>query len=261
MKEAKSKLAKIEAVLETDYEDYVLQKRNDIVEFHLKHNISYREIVGKTAFENWKELPIMTKKDFQKPLSKRISRGFKENVYINKTSGSSGDPFIFGRGGEEVEHLRSHGIEVDVVNGITSGLAAVTSMGVPLTHRTHAHGVIFVTGHATPHKDGVDWSQLAQTAHQSRLTLVIYMGFKACAHIQVGLLNGLPKDTPVLIVQNASLPTQRQKSSQLDQLVDTINKKELQSPCIIVVGDVLKGLATLSSQPPVACENTHLTAT
>ena len=172
-----------------------------------------------------------------------------------------GDPFIFGRGGEEVEHLRSHGIEVDVVNGITSGLAAVTSMGVPLTHRTHAHGVIFLTGHATPHKDGVDWSQLAKTAHQSRLTLVIYMGFKACAHIQVGLLNGLPKDTPVLIVQNASLPTQRQASSQLDQLVDTINKKELQSPCIIVVGDVLKGLATLSSQPPVACENTHLTAT
>lgn len=97
MKEAKSKLAKIEAVLETDYEDYVLQKRNDIVEFHLKHNISYREIVGKTAFENWKELPIMTKKDFQKPLSKRISRGFKENVYINKTSGSSGDPFIFAK--------------------------------------------------------------------------------------------------------------------------------------------------------------------
>ena len=59
-----------------------------------------------------------------------------------------GDPFIFGRGGEEVEHLRAAGVEVEVINGITAGLAAATALGVPLTHREHAHGVVFVTGHA-----------------------------------------------------------------------------------------------------------------
>ena len=65
-----------------------------------------------------------------------------------------GDPFIFGRGGEEVEHLREAGIKVEVINGITAGLAAVTSLGVPLTHRQHAHGVVFVTGHAKPGDEG-----------------------------------------------------------------------------------------------------------
>src|SRR5207253_2399528 len=68
-----------------------------------------------------------------------------------------GDPFIFGRGGEEVEHLREAGVAVEVVNGITSGLAAVTTLGVPLTHREHAHGVVFVTGHAPPGSAGTDW--------------------------------------------------------------------------------------------------------
>src|SRR5437868_4311587 len=72
-----------------------------------------------------------------------------------------GDPFIFGRGGEEAEHLRDAGIEVEIVNGITSGLAAVTSLGVPLTHRDHAHGVVFVTGHAQPGSNGPDWPVLA----------------------------------------------------------------------------------------------------
>ena len=69
-----------------------------------------------------------------------------------------GDPFIFGRGGEEVEHLRAAGVEVKVINGITAGLAAVASLGVPLTHREHAHGVIFLTGHARP---GADEGQAA----------------------------------------------------------------------------------------------------
>ena len=72
-----------------------------------------------------------------------------------------GDPFIFGRGGEEVENLQAAGIRVSVINGITSGLAAVTSLNVPLTHREHAHGVVFVTGHAKPGDTGTDWRALA----------------------------------------------------------------------------------------------------
>jgi hypothetical protein len=77
-----------------------------------------------------------------------------------------GDPFIFGRGGEEVEHLRAAGIPVQVVNGITSGLAGLTSLNVPLTHREHAHGVVFVTGHAKPGDSGTDWQALAATARK-----------------------------------------------------------------------------------------------
>ena len=154
-----------------------------------------------------------------------------------------GDPFIFGRGGEEVEHLQAAGVQVEVVNGITSGLAAVTSLGVPLTHREHAQGVIFVTGHAKPGDDGTDWRALAATAHSARLTLVVYMGVSGAARIQSELLHGLPATTPVAIIQNASLPTQRHAITTLGQMQRTIMDEQLASPCIIVVGEVLRGVA------------------
>jgi uroporphyrin-III C-methyltransferase len=152
-----------------------------------------------------------------------------------------GDPFIFGRGGEEVEHLRQAGIDVEVVNGITSGLAGMSSLGAPLTHREHAHGVVLVTGHAKPGDTGTDWAQLATTAHQSKLTLVIYMGVSGLEHICQGLLCGLPACTPVAVVQNASLPTQRQALTTLGELVATVHGDGLQSPSIIVVGQVVQG--------------------
>jgi uroporphyrin-III C-methyltransferase len=152
-----------------------------------------------------------------------------------------GDPFIFGRGGEEVEHLRAAGIDVDVVNGITSGLAGLSSLGAPLTHREHAHGVVFVTGHAKPGDSGTDWVQLAHTAKQAKLTLVIYMGVSSLEHICQGLLNGLPATTPVAVVQNASLPTQREVLTTLGELVHTVQREQLESPSIIVVGDVVQG--------------------
>lgn len=152
-----------------------------------------------------------------------------------------GDPFIFGRGGEEVEHLRAEGIEVEVINGITSGLAALTSLGAPLTHRDHAHGVVFVTGHAKPGDAGPDWVTLSKTASQAKLTLVIYMGVSHLHTIQTGLLQGLPPNTPVAIVQHASLPTQRQALTVLCDLETTMAREGLQSPSIIVVGDVVRG--------------------
>ena len=152
-----------------------------------------------------------------------------------------GDPFIFGRGGEEVEHLRAAGIDVDVVNGITSGLAGLSSLGAPLTHREHAHGVVFVTGHAKPGDTGTDWPQLAATAAQAKLTLVIYMGVSSLEHIGQGLLTGLPTQTPVAVVQNASLPTQREVLTTLGELVHTVQREQLESPSIIVVGDVVQG--------------------
>jgi uroporphyrin-III C-methyltransferase len=160
-----------------------------------------------------------------------------------------GDPFIFGRGGEEVEHLQAAGIEVHVVNGITSGLAAVTSLGVPLTHREHAHGVVFVTGHAHAGSPGTDWRALAATARDAKLTLVIYMGVSGAARIQEELLTGLPASTPVAVIQRASLPDQRQAVTTLGELNATIAREQLASPSVIVVGDVIGGVAAAASRP------------
>lgn len=154
-----------------------------------------------------------------------------------------GDPFIFGRGGEEMEHLRAAGIHVEIVNGITSGLAAATSLGVPLTHRDHAQGVVFITGHAQKTADAPDWRSLAAMARDARLTLVIYMGVRSAARIQDDLLSGLPPQTPVAIIQHASLPDQRHAVTRLDALAATIAAEQLASPSVIVVGDVVRGIA------------------
>ena len=160
-----------------------------------------------------------------------------------------GDPFIFGRGGEELEHLQAAGIQVTVINGITAGLAAVTSLGVPLTHRQHAHGVVFVTGHAKPGDAGTDWKALAATAHSARLTLVIYMGVSGAGRIQDELLTGLPASTPVVVIQNASLATQRHVSTTLGTLAQAIKDNSMASPSVIVVGDVVGALALAAAHP------------
>ena len=161
-----------------------------------------------------------------------------------------GDPFIFGRGGEEVTYLQSHGIAVSVINGITAGLAGVTSLGVPLTHRDHAHGVVFITGHAKHDANNrIDWVGLARTASQAKLTLVIYMGVKGAADLQQALLQGLAADTPVAIVQNASLPNQRHAVCTLFDLQDSVVREGLASPSVIVIGDVLQGFLALQTQP------------
>jgi uroporphyrin-III C-methyltransferase len=158
-----------------------------------------------------------------------------------------GDPFIFGRGGEEVEHLRAEGIAVDVINGITAGLAGITSLGAPLTHRDHAHGVVFITGHAKPGDAGTDWRALAATARDAKLTLVIYMGVSSADHIQTELLTGLGAHTPVAIVQHASLPQQRHAVTTLGQLSATLQAEGLGSPAVMVVGDVVRGVASVST--------------
>ncbi|MBL0917852.1 MAG: uroporphyrinogen-III C-methyltransferase [Hydrogenophaga sp.] len=154
-----------------------------------------------------------------------------------------GDPFVFGRGGEEIEHLQAEGIGVQVVNGITAGLAAVTALGVPLTHRDHAHGVVFITGHAKPGDAGTDWRALAATARDAKLTLVIYMGISGAAHIQQALLDGLHADTPLAIIQHATLAHQREAVTTLGDMLHTIEREGLGSPAVIVVGDVLRGVA------------------
>ena len=181
----------------------------------------------------------------QEFIERLMTMAVLEGEHVVRLKG--GDPFVFGRGGEEVEHLRGQGIDVQVVNGITAGLAAVTSLGVPLTHREHAHGVVFITGHAKPGSSGPDWRTLASTCHSARLTLVIYMGVSGAAHIQAELLTGLPPGTPVAVVQHASLPTQRHAVCELQHLHATLQREQLGSPSVIVVGEVMQGLLVLQS--------------
>lgn len=162
-----------------------------------------------------------------------------------------GDPFIFGRGGEEVDSLRRAGIEPVVVNGITAGLAALSSLGAPLTHRDYAQGVVFVTGHPQKDGPGVDWARLAESARELRLTLVIYMGISSAARIQAGLLTALPADTPVAVIERASLPAQRQCVTRLGDLLADLRQCGLGSPAVVVVGDVVRGVAAAHQHQPL----------
>ncbi|WP_231694586.1 uroporphyrinogen-III C-methyltransferase [Ottowia caeni] len=160
-----------------------------------------------------------------------------------------GDPFIFGRGGEEIEHLRAAGVEARVISGITAGLAGMTCLNTPLTHRDHAHGVLFLTGHAKPGRETTDWRRIAAVGRDCKLTLVIYMGMSGAAHIQAELLHGLPVTTPAVIIQHASLPQQRHVMTTLGDLHNTIIREGMASPSVMVIGDVVRGVAALSREP------------
>lgn len=142
-----------------------------------------------------------------------------------------GDPFVFGRGGEEQEALHAAGIAVDVIPGITSGLAAPAAIGIPVTHRSLAHGVALVTGHAAEDGEEPDWRALVA----SRLTLVVYMGTRRAAGLRDTLIAaGMPCTMPVAIVANATRPDQASIATTLDAL----GTVAIPSPAIIVVGEV-----------------------
>ncbi|APQ10797.1 uroporphyrin-III methyltransferase [Pseudomonas oryzihabitans] len=146
-----------------------------------------------------------------------------------------GDPCIFGRAGEEAEWLAARGVQSEIVNGITAGLAGATACGISLTLRGVARGVTLVTAH-TQDDSAPNWSALAATG----TTLVVYMGVARLSEIQQGLLDGgLPTSTPVAMIENASLPTQREgRSTLLDLQVDAA-LFQLKSPAILVIGEVV----------------------
>ncbi|GIZ51266.1 uroporphyrinogen-III C-methyltransferase [Noviherbaspirillum aridicola] len=148
-----------------------------------------------------------------------------------------GDPFIFGRGGEERAHLLQAGIAVEVINGISSGLAAPAAIGVPLTQRDVSQGVIFVTGHGKHEGATPDWHSLARLD----MTLVIYMGVARCAEIQSALLAGGKRaDTPVAVVRAATTADQAQLITTLGELPQALVRSALGSPSIIIVGEVVR---------------------
>ncbi|RBA23319.1 uroporphyrinogen-III C-methyltransferase [Herminiimonas fonticola] len=159
-----------------------------------------------------------------------------------------GDPFIFGRGGEERDHLQAEGVEVEVINGISSGLAAPASIGVPLTHREWSQGAIFITGHGKNAESNPDWNTLAKL----NLTLVIYMGVARSTEIQAALLEGgKAGSTPVAVIQSATGMAQAQLITTLAELPQALAASTIGSPAIIVIGDVVRCATEFAKQSDV----------
>jgi len=161
-----------------------------------------------------------------------------------------GDPFIFGRGGEELEACRAAGVACHVVPGVTAALAASASAGAPLTHRGAAQSVTFVTGHASGGADpGLDWPALARANH----TVVIYMGLANASKIAARLIAaGRDAATPALIVENASLPNERRLTTTLGGVPAAA--EGLTGPALLMVGEAMALAASslpLASLPPV----------
>ena len=147
-----------------------------------------------------------------------------------------GDPFIFGRGGEEIESLAEQGISFQVVPGISAANGVASYAGIPLTHRDHAQSVTFVTGHLKNGTSNLDWPALARPHH----TLVVYMGLEAIAEICRNLVaHGLPATHPVALVQDGTTPRQRVLVSTLGQMPEAARNAAFKSPSLIIVGEVV----------------------
>jgi uroporphyrin-III C-methyltransferase len=172
---------------------------------------------------------------------KSTPQAFIEKLMVNEALAGKnvvrlkgGDPYIFGRGGEERCAIEAAGVVCEVVHGITAGLAGPASIGIPLTHRDFCHGAIFVTGHAG--EDAVtspNWTALAATG----MPLVIYMGVSRINEIVDGLINGgMASDMPVAVIQNATRADQQAVITTLADTVADIAMSGLGSPAIVVVG-------------------------
>lgn len=148
-----------------------------------------------------------------------------------------GDPFIFGRGGEEIETLTANGVNFQVVPGITAALGSSAYAGIPLTHRDYSQSVVFVTGHLKDGSMNLNWKGLAQPNQ----TIVFYMGLKGLPVICEKLMeNGLPPELPIALVQQATTPRQRVFTGTLGTMPTLIANEEIKPPTLIIVGDVVK---------------------
>jgi len=160
-----------------------------------------------------------------------------------------GDPFVFGRGGEEMEDLVRAGVPVEVVPGVTSGIAAPAYAGIPLTHRNYSSSVTFVTGHegAGKYRPAVNWQAIA---HGSE-TIVIYMGIHNLPYIVEELSGaGLSLETPVALVRWGTRPEQEELIGKLETIVAQVEETGFAAPAIAVIGNVVNLHALLSECRP-----------
>jgi uroporphyrin-III C-methyltransferase len=154
-----------------------------------------------------------------------------------------GDPFVFGRGGEELQALAAAGIPFEVVPGITAACGVAATAGIPLTHRDHAQACLFVTGHLKDGSCDLDWPALARP----RQTVVIYMGLGGLAEICEQLIaHGLPGTHPAGVVEQGTLPGQRVVTATLSDLPQRVAGAGLRSPCLTIVGEVVALQAELA---------------
>jgi len=185
-----------------------------------------REDVGKRAGGEWTP---------QEYTNKRLVELAEAGDTVVRLKG--GDPFVFGRGGEEAEHLAAHGIEFEYVPGVTSAIAGGGVAGIPVTHRDHASSVSFVTGHEDPTKEesAIDWAALAATGG----TIVVLMGVgKLPMYVDELESAGMAPETPVALVERATWPDQRVATGTLETIVDARDEAGIEPPAITVIGDV-----------------------
>jgi uroporphyrinogen III methyltransferase/synthase len=172
----------------------------------------------------------------QQEINRLLVQKAQKGLTVTRLKG--GDPFIFGRGGEEIEVLIEAGVPFEVVPGVTSAVAAPAYAGIPLTHRKYTSTLAFVTGHEDPEKEdsSIDWHALATGIG----TLVFFMGVKNLRHIVDQLMHhGKPGDTPIALVRWGTTPRQVTLSGTLHDIVEKAEKAGMKAPAIIVVGQVV----------------------
>lgn len=158
------------------------------------------------------------------------------NQGLNVARLKIGDPFLFGRGGEEVSFLEKEGIEYEIVPGISSALGVPTHSGIPLTHRDHASSIIVISGHRKANSEN-DWKSIVKLGS----TIVVLMGVGTLRSITTALQeNGMDGDMPVGIIENGTLKNERIILGTVSDIADRAEKNEIHPPAIIVVGEVLR---------------------
>jgi len=181
----------------------------------------------------------------QEETNRRLVRHARAGKRVVRLKG--GDPFVFGRGGEELEALREAGIPFEVVPGITAALGAAAYAGIPLTHRDHAHGAMFITGHRKIDAEAPDWPALAQ----NRQTLVVYMGTIKAAELSRELIaHGRAASTPAAVISCGTLPHQQVFSGSLAELPELA--AQAAQPALLVIGETValrQDLAWFGAQP------------
>ncbi|MBI5718094.1 MAG: uroporphyrinogen-III C-methyltransferase [Burkholderiales bacterium] len=171
----------------------------------------------------------------QEDINQLLVRLAREGARVVRLKG--GDPLIFGRGGEELVALAAAGQSFEVVPGITAAHGAAAYAGIPLTHRDHAQGCVFVTGHLKDGTSDLDWAGLARP----RQTVVIYMGLAGLATIAAQLMaHGLPPDWPAAVISKGTLPQQRVVTATLATVADEAARAGLASPSLTIVGEVVR---------------------
>ena len=171
----------------------------------------------------------------QREIESLLIRKARQGMTVIRLKG--GDPFVFGRGGEEAEALRDAGVRFEIVPGVSSAIAAPSNAGIPLTHRCHSSSVAIVTGHeAGQSKGGVKWAELWRSVD----TLIILMGLRHLREIMDRLISaGCDRRRPVALIQSGTLPDQKSAFGTVETIADLAERRGFHAPTVIVVGEIV----------------------